>query len=280
MEPRRYGLGIGLIVGSVFLMSFGDALIKHESASFTAWQIFTLRSLIVLPLLVLIMRLRARGQSVLQRSLGWVGLRSALLTLMWIAYYTALPLISLSAAAVAFYTAPLFIALLARLVLGEAVSPTRWLGIVLGFGGVLIVLRPGHRFLRLLLCRLRRALELPGLRRTARRPRRGRHGPDRAGRGSGCRCPVWDCRCTKPARPCFRGRGVAMKEPMHALERMLAQDRVVLLDGATGTELQRRGAAMDDGAWCALATASHPELLRAIHEDYVRAGCDVVTPIL
>ena len=52
MEPRRYGLGIGLIVGSVFLMSFGDALIKLESASFTAWQIFALRSLIVLPLLI------------------------------------------------------------------------------------------------------------------------------------------------------------------------------------------------------------------------------------
>ena len=143
MEPRRDGLGIGLIVGSVFLMSFGDALIKLESASFTAWQIFALRSLIVLPLLMLIMRLRAPGDPILPRSLGWVALRSALLTLMWIAYYAALPLISLSAAAVAFYTAPLFIALLARLVIGEAVGPTRWLGIVLGFAGVLIVLRPG-----------------------------------------------------------------------------------------------------------------------------------------
>jgi len=143
MEPRRYGLGIGLVVGSVFLMSFGDALIKLESASFTAWQIFALRSLIVLPLLMLIMRLRAPGDPILPRSLGWVALRSALLTLMWIAYYAALPLISLSAAAVAFYTAPLFIALLARLVIGEAVGPTRWLGIVLGFAGVLIVLRPG-----------------------------------------------------------------------------------------------------------------------------------------
>ena len=38
-----------LIVGSVFLMSFGDALIKLNSASFTVWQIFVLRSLIVLP---------------------------------------------------------------------------------------------------------------------------------------------------------------------------------------------------------------------------------------
>ena len=34
---------------------------------------------------------------------------------------------------------------------------------------------------------------------------------------------------------------------------------------------------MDDAAWCAVATASHPDLLRAIHEDYIRAGADMVT---
>lgn len=62
---------------------------------------------------------------------------------MWVAYYAALPLISLSAAAVAFYTAPLFMALLSRPLTGEHVGTVRWLGIVLGFAGVLIVLRPG-----------------------------------------------------------------------------------------------------------------------------------------
>lgn len=34
---------------------------------------------------------------------------------------------------------------------------------------------------------------------------------------------------------------------------------------------------MDSGAWCALATETHPELLLEIHEDYVRAGSHVVT---
>ena len=76
MGPTRYGLGIGLIIGSVLLMSFGDALIKLASASFTVWQIYVLRSLIVLPLLVLAMRLSAPGEPVLPRALGWVALRS------------------------------------------------------------------------------------------------------------------------------------------------------------------------------------------------------------
>jgi len=143
MRPAQPVLGVALIVGSVFLMSFGDALIKYNSASFTAWQIFSLRSLIVLPILVALMLLLAPGESLLPKSPGWVGLRSALLVLMWIAYYAALPLISLSAAAVAFYTAPLFMALLSRPLTGEPVGTARWLGIALGFLGVLIVLRPG-----------------------------------------------------------------------------------------------------------------------------------------
>jgi homocysteine S-methyltransferase len=65
--------------------------------------------------------------------------------------------------------------------------------------------------------------------------------------------------------------------PAERLAAKLAAGEVVLLDGATGTELQRRGVPMDGEAWCALATLTHPDVLRAVHEDYVRIGCDVVT---
>jgi methionine synthase I (cobalamin-dependent) len=64
---------------------------------------------------------------------------------------------------------------------------------------------------------------------------------------------------------------------MGAVGRKLAAGHTVVLDGATGTELQRRGVPMDDAAWCAVATASHPDILRAVHADYIRAGADVVT---
>jgi S-methylmethionine-dependent homocysteine/selenocysteine methylase len=68
-----------------------------------------------------------------------------------------------------------------------------------------------------------------------------------------------------------------MTDAMAALAGKLADGDTIVLDGATGTELQKRGVPMDDGAWCAVATATHPKLLRAIHEDYVRAGADIVT---
>jgi homocysteine S-methyltransferase len=51
---------------------------------------------------------------------------------------------------------------------------------------------------------------------------------------------------------------------------------VVILDGATGTELQRRGVPMHGVCWSATALTSHPHVVRQIHEDYIRAGADII----
>jgi S-methylmethionine-dependent homocysteine/selenocysteine methylase len=50
----------------------------------------------------------------------------------------------------------------------------------------------------------------------------------------------------------------------------------VLLDGGTGTELERRGVPMNARAWCGDATLEHAETLRAVHEDYIMAGAEVI----
>jgi methionine synthase I (cobalamin-dependent) len=60
------------------------------------------------------------------------------------------------------------------------------------------------------------------------------------------------------------------------LEERLARGDVLILDGATGTELERRGVPMDGEAWSGTAALTHPDVLRGIHEDYVRAGADVI----
>src|SRR5215210_8849091 len=63
---------------------------------------------------------------------------------------------------------------------------------------------------------------------------------------------------------------------MFELERRMGEGEVVVLDGATGTELEKRGVPMDDAAWCAVALVTHPETVREVHEDYIRAGADVI----
>lgn len=62
---------------------------------------------------------------------------------------------------------------------------------------------------------------------------------------------------------------------MADLMRSLSRGDVILFDGAMGTELERRGVPMDEAAWSALALDSHPEVVRAIHRDYVEAGARI-----
>ena len=63
---------------------------------------------------------------------------------------------------------------------------------------------------------------------------------------------------------------------MDTLQERIEQGDVIILDGATGTELERRGVPMDGVAWSAAALRSHPEVVRRVHEDYIRAGADII----
>ncbi len=144
MEPLRRSLPLGVasIVFANCLISLGDALVKAESGFLSLWQIFAGRGLVALPLLTLLLLLRGGTAALRPQRPGWVTLRSLLLLAMWGFYYSALPFLELSLAAVALYTAPLFIAVISSRVAGRAVGARRWLAILLGFLGVVISLRP------------------------------------------------------------------------------------------------------------------------------------------
>ncbi|MDP3340625.1 DMT family transporter [Frigidibacter sp.] len=139
-RPDNLPLAVSVILVTVLALSLGDALIKLTSSSFVIWQIFVIRSLIALPCL-----LALTGRSTLRppKAAGWVALRSATLVAMWICYYLALPHLSLSAAAAAYYTLPIFITLFSALFIGERISRAGWIAVALGFLGVLLILRPG-----------------------------------------------------------------------------------------------------------------------------------------
>jgi len=51
----------------------------------------------------------------------------------------------------------------------------------------------------------------------------------------------------------------------------------ILLDGGMGRELQRRGLASVGGAWSAAALLAQPSVVRAIHQDFIAAGAEVIT---
>lgn len=129
--------GIALILLTVMSMALADAFIKYASSDMTLWQIYVLRSILVLPALALLVRGTIRPKAPF-----WVALRSALLVLMYLALYSVIPVLDLSVFAAALYTGPLFIVMLAALFLRERIGKRQWLAILVGFLGALVILRP------------------------------------------------------------------------------------------------------------------------------------------
>jgi S-methylmethionine-dependent homocysteine/selenocysteine methylase len=61
------------------------------------------------------------------------------------------------------------------------------------------------------------------------------------------------------------------------LKQRLGRGDVIVLDGAIGTELQAMAVPLDPYCWAAIANDSHPYTVRKMHEDYIKAGVDIVT---
>jgi drug/metabolite transporter (DMT)-like permease len=82
-------------------------------------------------------RLLASSQPVLQL------VRSTLLCVSTLVFIAGLASVMLPTATAISFTGPLIVTALSPLVLKEAVGPRRWLAIIIGFGGALVVVRPG-----------------------------------------------------------------------------------------------------------------------------------------
>lgn len=62
-----------------------------------------------------------------------------------------------------------------------------------------------------------------------------------------------------------------------ALRDRLEESAPLVLDGATGTELERRGVRSELPLWSAHALLESPDVVRDIHEEYVASGADLLT---
>ena len=148
MPTRPNGDNIKLaltgILSAAFVFSLGDVMIKWIStgAEIPLWQIFLIRSSITIPVLIVVIKTRYRSTSIKPQHMTWTALRSLMLMITYVAYYIALPHVDLSVAAAAFYTCPVFITLFAALFIGDKIGTKGWIAVVLGFSGVLIILRP------------------------------------------------------------------------------------------------------------------------------------------
>jgi drug/metabolite transporter (DMT)-like permease len=134
--------GMAAMLAGVAAFAFMDAGLKLLTAHYPSTQVAALRGLVALPV-VFVWALFSGGFGQLLRVRWSLHLvRGVLSVFMMITFAFALKELSLAKAYALFFIAPLLIAVLSIFMLGERVSRTQWLAIVIGFCGVLIVLKP------------------------------------------------------------------------------------------------------------------------------------------
>jgi drug/metabolite transporter (DMT)-like permease len=133
--------GIGLMLLSIFLFSFGDATGKFLVATYSVGQLLLLRaSAALIVLSPMIWRERAEFARLQRPRLQL--LRVTLSTLEVAAFFLATVYLPLADVTTYYLACPIFVTALSAIVLREHVGWRRWSAILIGFGGVLIALRP------------------------------------------------------------------------------------------------------------------------------------------
>jgi drug/metabolite transporter (DMT)-like permease len=133
--------GIGLMLLSVFMFSFGDALGKFMVATYSVGQLLWLRACAALIVLAPMVWRHRGAFTRLERP--WLQLlRVVLSTLEVAAFFLATVYLPLADVITYYLACPIFVTALSAIVLRERVGWRRWTAIVVGFCGVLIALHP------------------------------------------------------------------------------------------------------------------------------------------
>jgi drug/metabolite transporter (DMT)-like permease len=134
--------GIGLMFASTCLIAAMHGAIRHVSATIHPFEIAFFRSLFAL-VVVLPWFVRHGLAPLRTRRIGLHGLRALFNVASMLAFFYALSIAPLAEVTALGFTAPIFATALAALMLGEVVGPRRWSAILIGFAGVLLIVRPG-----------------------------------------------------------------------------------------------------------------------------------------
>ena len=134
---------IRLMVLAMAAFTLNDTLVKLASETMPTGQLIFLRG--VLATLFVLVAVRLGGATLQPRRLvtGWVALRAVIDAFATLVFLVSLFHLPLATATAINMVTPLVIAAMAAWWLRERVSPERWLLILAGFGGVLMIIQPG-----------------------------------------------------------------------------------------------------------------------------------------
>lgn len=133
-----------MIVMAMFIFACQDTVTKQLAQSYDAPQILWVRFLFFGVFAVILSSWNQPLKQVVKAHRPWLQIvRSLLIVLEISAFVLALRVLSLAETHALFASFPLMVTAMSALILREKVGIRRWAAVLVGFSGVLIILRPG-----------------------------------------------------------------------------------------------------------------------------------------
>lgn len=128
------------VLSAMALIGLVDNFVVRIAETHSLWQFHVTRTILAMPAFIMITWF---GLGVL-RPKSWtaVGLRSFFVSTSMVIYFGCLAFLPISQAAAGLFTSPIWILLVSSLFLGRPVGPVRIIAALVGFIGVILVLKP------------------------------------------------------------------------------------------------------------------------------------------
>jgi drug/metabolite transporter (DMT)-like permease len=135
--------GIGFLLLAMLIGSLQSVAVKWIGGNYSVLEIVTVRSLVALPITLLFFRLEGgKGlPTTSQPKLQYV--RGIFLFLSYTTFMMGLAALPLASVEAIRFSGPLMITILSVFMLSEKVELQRWLALIVGFAGILLVVQPG-----------------------------------------------------------------------------------------------------------------------------------------
>jgi drug/metabolite transporter (DMT)-like permease len=147
MPAKNMAIAIAYLLASIVLLDGMGLIIKRMSPLYTAAELSAYRNAFgLIPVLLVLWRSvewQRKGRIFKVRQWRLAMSRGVILTGAQLTFYMSLGLLSFATASTIAYSNALFLVALAVPLLGEKVGKVRWFAVLIGFVGVVLIVRPG-----------------------------------------------------------------------------------------------------------------------------------------
>ena len=135
--------GIGFLLLAMLIGSLQAVAVKWLGGKYSVLEIVTIRSLVALPITLLFFRLEDNKGLPTTKQPKLQFVRGIFLFLSYTTFMMGLAALPLADIEAIRFSGPMMITILSVFMLGEKVDLRRWLALIVGFAGILLIVQPG-----------------------------------------------------------------------------------------------------------------------------------------